>query len=148
MRDDAVTEIAAHAPRTLDDLSSLRALHQGQINGAMGEAILAAVERGSKTREADCPVPARQRAPGTKTGPAAELLKVLLKVKCDAHGVAQKLIASSDDIDAIAQDDEADVPALRGWRREIFGSDALDLKHGRLAMTAKGSKILLVSTGG
>ena len=73
---------------------------------------------------------------------------MLLKVKCDAHGVAQKLIANSDDIEAIAQDDDADVPALRGWRRDIFGSDALALKHGRLAMTANGSKILVVPIPG
>jgi ribonuclease D len=69
---------------------------------------------------------------------------VLLKIKCDTHGVAQKLIANSDDIEAIAADDEADVPALQGWRRELFGDDALSLKHGRLAMTAEGSKIKLV----
>ena len=144
LRDDALTEIAAHAPKTRDELISLRALHQGQIGGAMGDAILAAVGRGLNVKNSDCPVPARQRAAFNKTGPATDLLKVLLKVKCDAHGVAQKLIASSDDIEAIAQDDNADVPALRGWRREIFGSDALALKHGRLAMTANGSKIMVV----
>jgi ribonuclease D len=144
LRDDALTEIAAQAPKTRDELISLRALHQGQINGTMGDAILAAVDRGLNVKNSDCPVPARQRAPFNKTGPATDLLKVLLKVKCDAHGVAQKLIASSDDIEAIAQDDNADVPALRGWRRDIFGSDALALKHGRLAMTANGSKIMVV----
>ncbi len=144
MRDDALTEIAAHAPKSRDDLLSLRALHQGQISGAMGEAILAAVDRGNNIKAADSPVPARQRGPGNKAGPATDLLKVLLKVKCDTHGVAQKLIASSDDIEAIALDDDADVPALRGWRREIFGDDALALKHGRLAMTANGSKIQVV----
>jgi len=144
MRDDALTELAAHAPKTRDDLSSLRALHQGQVSGAMGEAILAAVEQGSKVKTADSPTPARQRGPGNKSGPATDLLKVLLKVKCDAHGVAQKLIANSDEIEAIAQDDNADVPALRGWRRELFGDDALALKHGRLAMTANGSKIKIV----
>lgn len=144
MRDDALTEIAAHAPRTRDDLQSLRALHQGQIGGAMGDAILAAVDRGRKLQEADCPAPARQRAQNNKAGPAGDLLKVLLKIKCENHGVAQKLIANSEDIDAIAQDDNADVPALRGWRRDIFGDDALALKHGRLALTAKGSKIKVV----
>lgn len=148
MRDDAVTEIAAHAPKTIADLSSLRALHQGQIGGAMGEAILAAVDRGARMKIADCPVPGPQRAQGSRNGPATDLLKVLLKVKCDAHGVAQKLIASSDDIEAIAQDDNADVPALRGWRREIYGDDALALKHGRLAMTANGAKIQVVPLPG
>jgi ribonuclease D len=148
LRDDALTEIAAHAPKTLDDLSSLRALHQGQAGGAMGEAILAAIDRGNKMKNADYPVPARHRTLGTKNGPATDLLKVLLKVKCDAHGVAQKLIANSDDIEAIAQDDNADVRALQGWRRDIFGNDALALKHGRLAMTANGSKIQVVPIPG
>ena len=148
LRDDALTEIAAHAPKTLDDLSSLRALHQGQAGGAMGEAILAAIDRGNKMKNADYPVPARHRTLGTKNGPATDLLKVLLKVKCDAHGVAQKLIANSDDIEAIAQDDNADVRALQGWRRDIFGNDALALKHGRLAMTADGSKIQVVPIPG
>ena len=148
LRDDALTEIATHAPKTLDDLSSLRALHQGQAGGAMGEAILAAIDRGNKMKNADFPVPARHRTLGTKNGPATDLLKVLLKVKCDAHGVAQKLIANSDDIEAIAQDDNADVRALQGWRRDIFGNDALALKHGRLAMTANGSKIQVVPIPG
>ena len=148
LRDDALTEIATHAPKTLDDLYSLRALHQGQAGGAMGEAILAAIDRGNKMKNADFPVPARHRTLGTKNGPATDLLKVLLKVKCDAHGVAQKLIANSDDIEAIAQDDNADVRALQGWRREIFGNDALALKHGRLAMTANGSKIQMVPIPG
>ena len=148
LRDDALTEIAAHAPKTLDDLSSLRALHQGQAGGAMGQTILAAVDRGNKMKNADCPVPPRHQTLGTKKGPATDLLKVLLKVKCDAHGVAQKLIANSDDIEAIAQDDNADVRALQGWRRDIFGNDALALKHGRLAMTANGSKIQVVPIPG
>ena len=148
LRDDALTEIAAQAPKTLGDLSSLRALHQGQAGGAMGEAILAAIDRGNKMKNADYPVPARHRTLGTKNGPATDLLKVLLKVKCDAHGVAQKLIANSDDIEAIAQDDNADVRALQGWRRDIFGNDALALKHGRLAMTANGSKIQVVPIPG
>jgi ribonuclease D len=110
----------------------------------MGEAILQAVKRGLDVKTEDCPSPVRQRGPANKAGPAADLLKVLLKIKCDTHGVAQKLIANSDDIEAIAADDEADVPALQGWRRELFGDDALSLKHGRLAMTAEGSKIKLV----
>ena len=75
-----------------------------------------------------------------------ELLKVLLKLKCDSHKVAQKLVASSNDIEAIAADDNADVRALSGWRRDIFGEDALRLKRGELALTADGSRIKLIET--
>ena len=73
-------------------------------------------------------------------------MKVLLKTKCDANEVAQKLVASTSDIERIAADDNADVPALRGWRKEIFGKDALDLKHGRLAMSASGKRVQLIKT--
>jgi ribonuclease D len=84
--------------------------------------------------ESECPKPAERVEVPKGLGPVVELLKVLLKMKCDEHGVAGKLLANSADIDAIAADDEADVPALHGWRRELFGEDALKLKHGRLGL--------------
>jgi ribonuclease D len=78
-----------------------------------------------------------------------ELLRVLLKMRCEDHDVAQKLVASADDLDLIAADDTADVPALSGWRYEIFGADALALKHGRLALTTVGRRVKVVAlTGG
>jgi ribonuclease D len=80
-------------------------------------------------------------------GPVAELLRVLLKIRCEEFGVAQKLIASAADLDAIAVNDEADVPALHGWRREIFGGPALELKRGKIAITMKGRRAVIVSTG-
>jgi ribonuclease D len=69
---------------------------------------------------------------------------VLLKLRCEENGVAQRLVANSDDLEMIAASDEAAVPALSGWRLEVFGHDALDLKHGRLALTASGRRIKLV----
>src|SRR5437588_774569 len=77
-------------------------------------------------------------------GPLIELLRVLLKQRCDDHQVAQKLLASADDLEAIAADDDAPVKALSGWRREIFGKDALALKHGKLALTVRRNRIHLV----
>jgi ribonuclease D len=73
-----------------------------------------------------------------------ELLKVLLKTKSEVHGVAQKLIANSTDLEMIAADEQADVPALHGWRRELFGDDALALKRGELALTAVKNQVKLV----
>jgi ribonuclease D len=73
-----------------------------------------------------------------------ELLKVLLKTKSEVHDVAQKLIANSADLEMIAADDQADVPALHGWRKELFGEDALALKHGKLALTAGKNQVELV----
>ena len=95
--------------------------------------------------DADCPEVAESRQPSTPVGPSVDLLKVLVKLKSEEHDVAQRLIANSADIEAIAADDDADVAALRGWRREMFGEDALALKHGRLALTADGAKIKIVS---
>ena len=77
-------------------------------------------------------------------GPAGDLLKVLLKLRCEQNNVALKLVATADEIDAIARDDDADVPALHGWRRELFGQDALDLKHGKLALAADGSELKVI----
>ena len=75
------------------------------------------------------------------------MLKVLLKLKCDHEGVAPKLIASAREVELIAADDNADVPALRGWRRDIFGDDALRLKHGRLGLVIKDQKLALIDMG-
>jgi ribonuclease D len=72
------------------------------------------------------------------------MLKVLLRIKCDESGVAAKLLASSDDLERIAARDTADVPALSGWRRDVFGNDALALKHGQIALAVKRGQISLV----
>jgi ribonuclease D len=68
-------------------------------------------------------------------------------MKSEEHQVAHRLIASASDLESIAADDEADVPALHGWRREIFGEDALALKHGKLALTAEGKRVEIVVLG-
>ena len=73
-----------------------------------------------------------------------DLLKVMLKMKCEEHHVAQRLVASTADLERIAADDEAPVPALKGWRRKIFGADALALKQGRLALGSNGRTITVV----
>ncbi|MBL9035969.1 MAG: ribonuclease D, partial [Rhodospirillaceae bacterium] len=77
-------------------------------------------------------------------GPLIDLLRVLLKLRCDEFEVAQKLIANSADLERIAADDHAKVPALHGWRRKVFGEEAIALKHGKLALTAKGKSIKVI----
>jgi ribonuclease D len=79
------------------------------------------------------------------SGPVADLLKVLLKMKCDDQDVAQKLVASSADVEMIAAlGEDADVPALHGWRWQVFGEDALKLRRGRSALALRGKKLALV----
>lgn len=134
VRDEALSEIAAHAPTTVAELGRVRGLGKGQVEGKVGAAILEAVGRALALPEDLCPQPPERMELPKGIGPVVDLLKVLLKLKCDEHDVAQKLVASSSDLEMIAADDQADVPALHGWRRELFGEDALKLKHGRIAL--------------
>jgi ribonuclease D len=143
LRDEAVLEIAAHVPRTIEALTRTRSLGKGVAEGRLGGEILDAVRRGLAEAETVV-LPPMRADPPPGLGPLIELLRVLLKRCCDEHQVAQKLVASSEDLEAIAADDATPVPALAGWRREIFGRDALALKHGRLAMTVRDNRVRLV----
>jgi len=144
LRDEALLEIASHAPTTVDDLARTRGLGRSVAEGRWGTEMLAAVERGIATPVADCPTgePRVELPPGLT--PIVELLRVLLKMKCEDEQVASKLVANSGDLEAIAADDDAAVPALKGWRRELFGEAALALKHGRLALAIQDKRVKLV----
>jgi ribonuclease D len=148
LRDETLTEIAAHHPADVHELGRTRGIGKGLVEGKMGQAILEAVKRGLDIPEDRCPSPPDRVEVPKGLGPVVELLKVLLKMKCDEHGVASKLVANSADIDAIASDDNANVPALHGWRRDLFGDDALKLKHGRLGLgfCTDGRRLRLIPT--
>ena len=137
VRDETLLEIAAHRPKTGEALAQTRGITKSMAEGWQGAAILAAVERGLSMAPGERPAPLAKPAAPSGIGPVVELLKVLLKAACDEHGVAQKLVANTGDLEQIAVDDDADVPALRGWRRSVFGEDALALKHGRIALAVK-----------
>jgi ribonuclease D len=147
IRDEQLLEIAAHAPGSVDELSRTRGLGKGLAEGKFGGEILAAVTRALSLPEAEYPqLPARHEPP-PGIGPLVDLLRVLLKLRCEENGVAQKLVANSEDLEMIAAADDAAVRGLNGWRHEVFGRDALELKHGRLALTAAGKRIRLVRLG-
>jgi ribonuclease D len=148
VRDEQLLEIAAHAPKDADELAQMRGLGKGFAESRFGAEILAAIARTLDLAESDYPEPSQRRALPPGLGPLTDLLRVLLKLRCEENDVAVRLVADSDDLEAIAASDEADVPALKGWRWELFGKDALDLKHGRLALTASGKRIKLVRPGG
>ena len=143
MRDEAVLEIAAHAPKSIEGLARTRSLGKGVAEGKLGQDILDAVAQGLADPDPPPAIPGKPDAP-PGIGPLIELLRVLLKQRCEDFAVAQKLVASADDLEAIAAADDAPVPALSGWRREVFGNDALALKHGKLALTAGRNRIELV----
>jgi len=147
LKDDTVGDIAVQAPTTIERLGNLRSLPKGFERSKWGEAIIEAVKRGL-ARDVKT-LPRIDRPKGAPNGQATvELLKVLLRMTAERHGVAAKVIATMDDLDRIAADDEADVPALSGWRRELFGEKALALKHGRLALAVEKNRVVAVERKG
>ena len=143
LKDDVVGDIAVQAPTTIERLGNLRSLPKGFERSKWGEAIIDAVKRGL-ARDVKT-LPKIERSKGAPNGQATvELLKVLLRMTAERHGVAAKVIATMDDLDRIAADDEADVPALSGWRRELFGDKAIALKHGRLALAVEHNRVVAV----
>ena len=142
-KDDALVELASVKPRTHADLGGLRLLLREARRGAIADGILAAVKRGIECPPGDLPQPDRSREKMQVNPALADLLRVLLKAKTESAGVAAKLIAPSADLDAIAAG-MRDVPALKGWRYEVFGADALRLCEGKLALAAKGQTVKLI----
>ena len=145
MRDEQLQDIAAHAPKTADELGRTRGLSRDFAHGRHGKALLKAVAEALALSEDALPEAPPKRNSVNAKGPLVDLLKVLLKMRCEDQAVAQKLVASTDDLEQIANNDKAPVRALQGWRYEIFGADALALKHGKLALGAKGKKVKVVS---
>lgn len=148
LKDDALLEVAAARPKTMEELGALRLLQREGRKPAVSEAILAAVAEGERSpplavESAGADAPSR---PGASA--LTDLLKVLLKARCDAAGVAQKLVASSADLEALAAQETPVIPALSGWRREVFGADALRLKNGEIALSATPQGVRVVEVTG
>jgi ribonuclease D len=134
IRDEALLEVAASAPTTPEALADTRQLPKSMTDGPVAEAIIGAVEAGLALPAEACPdLPDHKNHP-PGLAPVVDLLKVLLKTKCDAYGVASKIVASAEELEDLASDDDAPVRALSGWRRALFGEDALRLKHGHIAL--------------
>jgi ribonuclease D len=135
LKDDAIYEIALQQPRNPEALAGLRAMPRGFERSSAARGILLAVESAMAIPEAQLPRIPRQRPSPEHASAAAELLKVLLKMVAEENGVAARIIANGEDLEKLAADDEADVAALRGWRRTLFGEQALALKRGELALS-------------
>ena len=146
LKDDAIADIAVQAPTSIEKLKNLRSLPKGFERSRWGEAIVAAVTRGLERDPKTLPRQARFQPAANGTA-VVELLKVLLRMISERHHVAAKVIATVDDLDRIAADDHADVPALTGWRRELYGEKALALKHGKLALAIENGKVAAVERG-
>jgi ribonuclease D len=142
-KDDALLELASTRPLTHDDLNRSRLLLREARRGEIADGILAAVKTARALDPRDLPK-GDDEAEQLQVNPAlADLLRVLLKARAEDSGVAQKLIASTSELDAIAAG-KRDLPCLSGWRGELFGSDALRLCRGELALTAKGQQVRVI----
>lgn len=144
IKDDALVELASTKPQTISDLGGSRLLLREARKGVIAEGILAAVKRGIDCPPEKLPKVDKSREKLQVNPALADLLRVLLKSKTESAGVAAKLIAPSSDLDAIAAG-ERDVPALSGWRYEVFGEDALRLCEGKIALAAKGQSVKVVT---
>jgi ribonuclease D len=144
VKDETLLEIAASAPRSAEELARARGISEGFARGKSGVALLAAIAEGLACPEDALPQPLEARR-GAGASPAlVSLLKVLLAASAEAHHVAPRLLASTEELEALAAEAEPDVPALLGWRREVFGEDALALKRGELALGVAGRRVRLI----
>jgi ribonuclease D len=146
-KDDALLELASTRPTNHEELNRARLLLREGRKGDIADGILAAVKRGLEMRPEDMPKPDPSRDQMQVNPALADLLRVLLKAKSEETGVASKLIASASDLDAIAGG-ERNLPALHGWRAEVFGNDALRLCRGEIALSAIGQQVRVVPVTG
>ena len=144
LKDEAIDEIATQLPLDADAMNRLRSVPKGFSGSRFGPELIAALKEALVNPEAYAPQLDRPDGGGRgqpPPGAVIELLKVLLKARAEDAGVASKLIATVADLEKIAGDDKADVGALKGWRREVFGADALRLKRGELALLLDGARV-------
>ena len=144
LKDESLLEIAATAPTTAEALARVRGITRGFAESRGGQGLLAALREAAALPDDKLPAAPRGKD-GPRPSPAlVALLKVLLAAKCEQHHVAPKLLASSEELDRLAAEAAPDVAALQGWRREVFGDDALALKAGQITLGFEGKRIKLV----
>ena len=142
LKDDALIELAMQRPTSPEAFDKLRAVQRGFGRSGAAIEVLGLIREVEELGKNDLPkLPERYRGPSPK-GAVGDLVRVLLKAVAEEHGVASRIIATSDDIDALVLDDEADVPALRGWRRKLFGDKALAIKHGKIGLAASNGGVI------
>jgi ribonuclease D len=147
LKDDVLMEIAAHPPASVEGLSEIRALPTGYANSRAGKALVAAVSEALEHPPSGA-VPPEGRRRGREPSPAAlDLLKTLLRIRANQHGVAARLVADSRDLEKLAAGEDDEVPALHGWRAEVFGNDAVALREGRLAIALEKGEAVVIQTG-
>ncbi len=145
IRDEALYDIASQMPTETKQLAELRTLSDGFSRSARAREIVDAVNRGLERDPATLPAITQSSGSSNDVNAMCDVLRVLLKATAQRHKVAPRLIADADDLEAIASQREPDVPALKGWRRELFGEDALRLKRGELALTVHKGEVVAIA---
>jgi ribonuclease D len=144
VKDEQIPEIAALAPDNADALTRARGISTGFAQGKSGVTLLAAIAAAKAIPEADLPRIERGRESQRASPALVALLKVLLAARAEQNNVAARLVASAEEIEALALDDTAPNPAMDGWRGEMFGHDAVRLIKGEIALSAEGKRIKIV----
>jgi ribonuclease D len=144
LRDEALVEIAHHTPSNVTELARTRGLDDKVAQGRYGKELIEAVVRGQDVPDEECPELHNKAEIPRGIGPVTDMLKVLLKLKCESHDVAPKLVTSSADVELLAAfGEEANISSLKGWRRELFGEDALKIRTGEYGLAVRGKQLVL-----
>lgn len=146
VKDETLLELAATLPANAAELARARGVSEGFAKGKSGAGLLAAIAAARALPEGELPEAPRERQGAAPSPALVALLKVLLAAKSEEHHVAPRLLASSDELERLAAGEE-ELPALHGWRREVFGAAALDLKAGRVALGVEGKRVKLIAAG-
>ena len=141
MRDEVLLELSAVRPTHTNALTSIRGLGANFASSKSGKDIINAIKESLELPDDALPKISSRKPPSHNTDPIVELLKVLLKIVCKSENVAPKLLANVEDLEKIAESDDADVKALHGWRYDLFGKNAIALKNGEVAFAIKDGEI-------
>lgn len=143
MRDESLVDIAVHMPQTPEELARARGLSADMARGRIGQQVLEALALARALPESECPKPLARKEPlPQELTPVLEMLRMLLRINCADNEVVPKIVASTDELEELVLDDEADIPAMRGWRFELFGREALELKHGKISLTLADNRVV------
>jgi ribonuclease D len=147
IKDEQIPEIAAQAPADAEALARIRGISNGFATGKSGTSLLAVIAAALQIPEEDLPRVERGGEPSRASPALVALLKVLLNARAEQNNVAARLVASSEEIEAMVLDETAENAALTGWRAEMFGNDALRLIRGEIALSAQGRRVKVVPLG-
>ena len=143
IRDETLADIASHPPKSQSDLAKVRGLSNAWKDNDIGKRLMKVIEKADPLPKEELPEKGKPGAPLGKEGAlVADLLKLLLKIRAREIDVAARLLTRSDEMEALAAGVRK-LPVLEGWRREVFGADALDLVEGKLAFAVKNGKLAM-----